>query len=114
MANLAEGPPARATGTFTLLVSASYLLLTFLSVLSLYVGSLNFALTESDIRQVFQPFGEVEVVDLHKDPVTGKSKGYAFVQFVFSFACLRCSSAHLAVASPGSKTPRMLFRLSKR
>ncbi|KAK4705360.1 RNA-binding protein 23/39, partial [Phenoliferia sp. Uapishka_3] len=47
----------------------------------LYVGSLNFALTESDIRQVFQPFGEVEVVDLHKDPVTGKSKGYAFVQF---------------------------------
>ncbi|KAL8287410.1 hypothetical protein RQP46_003268 [Phenoliferia psychrophenolica] len=47
----------------------------------LYVGSLNFALTESDIRQVFQPFGEVEVVDLHKDPVTGKSKGFAFVQF---------------------------------
>ncbi|KAM0750764.1 splicing factor, CC1-like protein [Meredithblackwellia eburnea MCA 4105] len=47
----------------------------------LYVGSLNFALTESDIRQVFQPFGEVDVVDLHKDPVTGKSKGYAFVQF---------------------------------
>ncbi|ORY78093.1 hypothetical protein BCR35DRAFT_353072 [Leucosporidium creatinivorum] len=47
----------------------------------LYVGSLNFALTENDIRQVFQPFGEVEVVDLHKDPVTGKSKGYAFVQF---------------------------------
>jgi RNA-binding protein 23/39 len=46
----------------------------------LYVGSLNFALTENDIRQVFQPFGEVDVVDLHKDPVTGKSKGYAFVQ----------------------------------
>ena len=48
----------------------------------LYVGSLNFALTENDIRQVFQPFGPVEVVDLHKDPVTGKSKGYAFVQCV--------------------------------
>jgi RNA recognition motif-containing protein len=48
----------------------------------LYVGSLNFALTESDIREVFQPFGPVEIVDLHKDVVTGKSKGYAFVQFV--------------------------------
>ncbi|KAI5478962.1 RNA splicing factor Pad-1 [Pseudohyphozyma bogoriensis] len=47
----------------------------------LYVGSLNFALTESDVRQVFQPFGDVDVVDLQKDPVTGKSKGYAFVQF---------------------------------
>lgn len=47
----------------------------------LYVGSLNFALTESDIREVFQPFGPVEIVDLHKDVVTGKSKGYAFVQF---------------------------------
>ena len=48
----------------------------------LYVGSLNFALTESDIRQVFQPFGQVELVDLHKDPITGKSKGFAFVQSV--------------------------------
>ncbi|KAK4057547.1 Phosphatidylinositol-3-phosphatase SAC1 [Microbotryomycetes sp. JL221] len=47
----------------------------------LYVGSLNFALTDNDIRQVFQPFGPVEAVDLHKDPVTGKSKGFAFVQF---------------------------------
>lgn len=47
----------------------------------IYVGSLNFALTESDLRQVFQPFGEVVLVDLHKDGTTGKSKGFAFVQF---------------------------------
>ena len=46
----------------------------------LYVGSLHFNLTESDIRQVFEPFGELEFVDLHRDPVTGRSKGYAFVQ----------------------------------
>ena len=48
----------------------------------LYVGSLHFNLTESDIRQVFEPFGELEFVDLHRDPVTGRSKGYAFVQWV--------------------------------
>lgn len=53
-------------------------------IFRLYVGSLNFALTESDIRQVFQPFGVVELVDLHKDPITGKSKGFAFVQWVLS------------------------------
>jgi RNA-binding protein 39 len=47
---------------------------------SLYVGSLHFNLTESDIKQVFEPFGELEFVDLHRDPTTGRSKGYAFVQ----------------------------------
>ena len=54
----------------------------------LYVGSLHFNLTESDIKQVFEPFGELEFVDLHKDPVTGRSKGYAFVQYVPWFATL--------------------------
>ena len=48
----------------------------------LYVGSLHFNLTESDIKQVFEPFGELEFVDLHRDPMTGRSKGYAFVQWV--------------------------------
>ena len=46
----------------------------------LYVGSLHFNLSESDIKQVFEPFGELEFVDLHRDPMTGRSKGYAFVQ----------------------------------
>jgi len=49
--------------------------------MQLYVGSLHFNLTESDIKQVFEPFGELEFVDLHRDPVTGRSKGYAFVQY---------------------------------
>lgn len=48
--------------------------------LSLYVGSLHFNLTESDIKQVFEPFGDLEFVDLHRDPGTGRSKGYAFIQ----------------------------------
>lgn len=47
----------------------------------LYVGSLHFNLTESDIKQVFEPFGELDFVDLHKEPGTGRSKGYAFVQY---------------------------------
>ncbi|KAK0198350.1 hypothetical protein F5146DRAFT_1019244 [Armillaria mellea] len=48
--------------------------------MQLYVGSLHFNLTESDIKQVFEPFGDLEFVDLHRDPMTGRSKGYAFVQ----------------------------------
>ncbi|KDQ63590.1 hypothetical protein JAAARDRAFT_120563 [Jaapia argillacea MUCL 33604] len=49
--------------------------------MQLYVGSLHFNLTESDIKQVFEPFGELEFVDLHRDPMTGRSKGYAFIQY---------------------------------
>ena len=52
---------------------------------TLYVGSLHFSLTESEIQQVFEPFGELEFVDLHKDSATGRSKGYAFVQYAPSF-----------------------------
>lgn len=54
--------------------------LTMYFIIRLYVGSLHFNLTESDIKQVFEPFGELEFVDLHRDPMTGRSKGYAFVQ----------------------------------
>ncbi|KIK70947.1 hypothetical protein GYMLUDRAFT_66156 [Collybiopsis luxurians FD-317 M1] len=49
--------------------------------MQLYVGSLHFNLTESDIKQVFEPFGALEFVDLHRDPMTGRSKGYAFIQY---------------------------------
>lgn len=30
---------------------------------------------------MFSSFGEVDSVDIHRDISTGKSKGYAFVQF---------------------------------
>ncbi|CAG8509514.1 3131_t:CDS:10, partial [Racocetra fulgida] len=40
----------------------------------LYVGSVHFNLTEDDLRQVFEPFGPLEFVNLHKDPETGRYK----------------------------------------
>jgi RNA-binding protein 39 len=46
----------------------------------LYVGSVHFNLTEDDLRQVFEPFGPLEFVNLHKDPETGRSRGFAFIQ----------------------------------
>ncbi|CCA69965.1 related to splicing factor HCC1 [Serendipita indica DSM 11827] len=49
--------------------------------MQLYVGSLHFQLTEEEIKQVFEPFGELEFVDLHRDPATGRSKGYCFIQY---------------------------------
>jgi RNA-binding protein 39 len=48
----------------------------------LYVGSLHFSLTEEDVKAVFEPFGAIVGVDLHREPGTLKSKGFAFIQFV--------------------------------
>ena len=45
----------------------------------LYVGNVHFSITENDLKNVFEPFGELEFVQLQKDE-NGRSKGYAFVQ----------------------------------
>lgn len=47
----------------------------------LYVGNLHFNITEDQLRQVFEPFGAVELVQLPLDPETGHCKGFGFVQF---------------------------------
>eukprot|EP01018_Ginkgo_biloba_P018999 Gb_11513 [translate_table: standard] len=47
----------------------------------LYVGNLHFNITEDQLRQVFEPFGPVELVQLPTDPETGQCKGFGFVQF---------------------------------
>ncbi|KAJ4784494.1 hypothetical protein LUZ62_035740 [Rhynchospora pubera] len=46
-----------------------------------YVGNLHPNITEDQIRQVFESFGPVELVQLPHDQVTGLCKGFAFVQF---------------------------------
>ncbi|KAI1388217.1 splicing factor, CC1-like protein [Hypoxylon trugodes] len=46
----------------------------------LYVGNIHFSITEQDLQNVFEPFGELEFVQLQKDD-TGRSRGYGFVQF---------------------------------
>ncbi|KAI9932193.1 hypothetical protein MW887_009703 [Aspergillus wentii] len=46
----------------------------------LYVGNIHFSITESDLQNVFEPFGELEFVQLQKDD-TARSRGYGFVQF---------------------------------
>lgn len=45
----------------------------------LYVGNIHFNVTEQDLQAVFEPFGELEFVQLQKDD-NGRSRGYGFVQ----------------------------------
>ncbi|XP_048334754.1 uncharacterized protein LOC107425512 [Ziziphus jujuba] len=47
----------------------------------LYVGNLHFNMTESHLREIFEPFGPVELVQLPLDLETGQCKGFGFVQF---------------------------------
>ncbi|GJN09055.1 hypothetical protein PR202_ga27023 [Eleusine coracana subsp. coracana] len=46
----------------------------------LYVGNLHANINEEQLRQVFEPFGQVELVQLPLDPLTGLCKGFGFVQ----------------------------------
>ncbi|KAG8088534.1 hypothetical protein GUJ93_ZPchr0010g7627 [Zizania palustris] len=47
----------------------------------LYVGNLHANITEDQLRQVFEPFGQVELVQLPVDALTGLCKGFGFIQF---------------------------------
>ncbi|KAL8478859.1 hypothetical protein ACS0TY_030661 [Phlomoides rotata] len=48
----------------------------------LYVGNLHFNMTELQLKQIFEAFGPVELVQLPTDPETGHCKGFGFIQFV--------------------------------
>lgn len=48
--------------------------------MKLYVGNLPFNVTETDLRETFSRFGEVEKVDLISDKFSGESRGFGFVE----------------------------------
>lgn len=46
----------------------------------LYVGNLSFNTEEPQLEQLFAPLGQVESVKLVRDHMTGRSRGFAFVE----------------------------------
>lgn len=48
----------------------------------IFVGGLSWGISEDDLREAFQEFGEIEYCRLVTDRDTGKSKGFGFVTFV--------------------------------
>jgi RNA-binding protein 39 len=49
----------------------------------LYVGNIHFNVTETDLTEIFVPFGKLEMVQLMREDKEGsRSKGYGFVQYV--------------------------------
>ena len=47
---------------------------------SLFVGNLSFQATESDLRAMFQPFGQITRIHMAMDRETGRARGFAFVE----------------------------------
>lgn len=47
---------------------------------NLYVGNLAFQTTESELRALFEPFGQVERAHLAMDRETGRARGFGFVE----------------------------------
>ena len=51
---------------------------------NIFVGNLDFSATESSVRSLFEPYGNVERVNVITDRDTGRSRGFAFVEMTDS------------------------------
>jgi len=51
-----------------------------MSETKLYVGNMSFDTTESDLRDAFAAYGEVQSVNIISDRETGRPRGFAFVE----------------------------------
>ena len=47
---------------------------------TIYVGNLNYRSTENDLGTLFSEFGNVESVKIIMDKMTGRAKGFAFIE----------------------------------
>jgi RNA recognition motif-containing protein len=48
--------------------------------MNIYVGNLLFDVTENELKELFEPFGQVTEVRLIMDKFSGKSKGFGFIE----------------------------------
>jgi len=48
--------------------------------MNIYVGSLHFKMSEAELKEVFEEYGEVTSAKIIIDKYSGKSKGFGFVE----------------------------------
>jgi len=49
-------------------------------VKNIFVGNLSFNTSEDELRQLFEPFGQVDRISILTDRETGRSRGFGFVE----------------------------------
>src|SRR5712691_5465288 len=47
---------------------------------NIFVGNLSFNTSEDELRQMFEPFGQVDRISIMTDRDTGRSRGFGFVE----------------------------------
>ena len=50
------------------------------TTMNIYVGNISYQMNDDDLRNAFEPYGEVESARVIMDRDTGRSKGFAFVE----------------------------------
>lgn len=48
--------------------------------MNIYIGNINYKLSEEELQQIFEEYGDVVSLKIIKDKRTGRSKGYGFVE----------------------------------
>ena len=48
--------------------------------MNIYVGNLNYDLSEDDLKNAFEEYGAVESVKIIIDRYSGRSKGFGFIE----------------------------------
>ena len=48
--------------------------------MNIFIGNLSFGLSEDELREIFEEYGEVNSAKIITDKYSGKSKGFGFVE----------------------------------
>ena len=48
--------------------------------MNIYIANLSYAVNDADLKELFQEFGEVSSAHVITDRVTGRSRGFGFVE----------------------------------
>ncbi len=65
--------------------------------MNIYVGNLDFSVTEEDLKKAFEAFGQITSVNVIRDQYSNRSKGFGFVEMPES------SEAQAAIAALNGK-----------
>jgi len=61
--------------------------------MNIYVGNMSYDITDDDLRQAFEAYGEVDSASVIKDKYSGQSKGFGFVEMPDDQAALAAIEA---------------------
>jgi RNA recognition motif-containing protein len=74
-----------------------------MKTMNIYVGNLDYKLTEADLKTIFQSYGEVESAKVIVDRETGRSRGFGFVKMPKNEEALKAVKALNGTEMSGKK-----------